>query len=352
MQRPDAGDTGSSVEKKRLHWSAVFYKIAQPRQSLVTKREWRPPTELPDLRRVGHRRARHRDQRRGIARRSRLVLAVGRRLGLRHQPRLARGRRDPRDLRSDATSRQPEFRSRRRSTRWLKDHIAAGVRFVTLNGVYDWGWLAHRARRPMPPSSSLKRSARWRRWSTRTSSNTASTRSASATVCPAKTPRCWRRRARPPASRSTRRQSRRNPTSGNCRRRFAARMAKPIRSIRCCCTSCWSDHRSGRHARAYRLECDLMPMTIAMRRRGIRIDQNAAEQARDRLLANVTPRSRTFGPASARWSAWTRSTVREWKIKTFDRYGIVSPRNTPKGKPSFAAGKSGWMGATNTGCRS
>src|SRR6185295_5432155 len=24
---------------------------------------------------------------------------------------------------------------------WLKDHIAAGVRFVTLNGLYDWGWL-------------------------------------------------------------------------------------------------------------------------------------------------------------------------------------------------------------------
>ena len=25
--------------------------------------------------------------------------------------------------------------------RWLKDLIAAGVRFITMNGGYDWGWL-------------------------------------------------------------------------------------------------------------------------------------------------------------------------------------------------------------------
>ena len=36
---------------------------------------------------------------------------------------------------------------------------------------------------------------------------------------------------------------------------------------------------------AYRLEVDLLPMVLEMRRRGIRIDQDAAEQARDLLLA-------------------------------------------------------------------
>ena len=35
---------------------------------------------------------------------------------------------------------------------------------------------------------------------------------------------------------------------------------------------------------AYRLEVDLLPMVLEMRRRGIRIDQDAAEQARDQLL--------------------------------------------------------------------
>ena len=34
----------------------------------------------------------------------------------------------------------------------------------------------------------------------------------------------------------------------------------------------------------------------------------------------------------------------KWKIKTFKRYGIISPRTTPTGKPSFTAGKTGWMG--------
>src|SRR5262249_15443825 len=34
----------------------------------------------------------------------------------------------------------------------------------------------------------------------------------------------------------------------------------------------------------YRLECDLLPMVHAMRQRGVRIDRNAAEQARDLLL--------------------------------------------------------------------
>ena len=35
---------------------------------------------------------------------------------------------------------------------------------------------------------------------------------------------------------------------------------------------------------AYRLEVDLLPMVLEMRRRGIRIDQDAAEQARDLML--------------------------------------------------------------------
>ena len=35
---------------------------------------------------------------------------------------------------------------------------------------------------------------------------------------------------------------------------------------------------------AYRLDVDLLPMVLEMRRRGIRIDQDAAEQARDLML--------------------------------------------------------------------
>ena len=93
---------------------------------------------------------------------------------------------------------------------------------------------------------------------------------------------------------------------------------------------------------AYRLEVDLLPMVLEMRRRGIRIDQDAAEQARDLLLANATPRSPSFRNSLVRASAWTRSRRNKWKARTFDAHGITYPR-TEKGNPSFTAGKSGWM---------
>ena len=41
-------------------------------------------------------------------------------------------------------------------TRWLKDHIAAGVRIVTQNGLYDWGWLRADLGITMPPSDQLE----------------------------------------------------------------------------------------------------------------------------------------------------------------------------------------------------
>jgi hypothetical protein len=40
--------------------------------------------------------------------------------------------------------------------RWLKDHIVAGVRFVTLNGPFDWGWVGTDLGVTMPPSSQLE----------------------------------------------------------------------------------------------------------------------------------------------------------------------------------------------------
>ncbi len=40
--------------------------------------------------------------------------------------------------------------------RWLKDHIAAGVKFTTQNGLYDWGWLRADLGIAMPPSDQLE----------------------------------------------------------------------------------------------------------------------------------------------------------------------------------------------------
>src|SRR5262249_28757229 len=94
--------------------------------------------------------------------------------------------------------------------------------------------------------------------------------------------------------------------------------------------------------KAYMLEIDLLPMVHAMRRRGIRIDVSAAEQARDLL-------SHRRDAVLAQISEKLESSVgmdeingRKWLIATFDRLGIKYPL-TEKGNPSFKRGKRGWM---------
>ena len=95
---------------------------------------------------------------------------------------------------------------------------------------------------------------------------------------------------------------------------------------------------------AYRLDVDLLPMVHEMRRRGIRVNQDAAEQARDRCLQK---RDRALAELSDKLGvpvSMTEIGKPKWKATTFDAHGIGYPR-TPKGNPSFKAGKTGWMGA-------
>ena len=93
---------------------------------------------------------------------------------------------------------------------------------------------------------------------------------------------------------------------------------------------------------AYRLECDLLPMVSEMRARGIRIDQSAAEQARDlcaqkrdTALAELSEKLGTLVGMDEIGSS-------KWKACTFEAHNISYPK-TPKGNPSFRAGKTGWM---------
>ena len=93
---------------------------------------------------------------------------------------------------------------------------------------------------------------------------------------------------------------------------------------------------------AYRLEVDLLPMVHEMRRRGIRIDTAAAEQARDLLLRK---RDATLAELSEKLGV--RVGMEEigrnkWLTQTFDAQGITYPY-TKKGTPSFTAGTTGWM---------
>ena len=153
--------------------------------------EWQVPRELPDLRRVDIISLDTETLDRGVASRPRLVLAMARRLCLRHQRRLARGRRDSRASTFRCAIPTATISIPRRSIGWLKDLIASGVRIVTQNGIYDCGWLRAEGGIVMPPSDRLEEVGALATIDRREPVQaTASTRSASATACPARTRRC------------------------------------------------------------------------------------------------------------------------------------------------------------------
>ena len=101
---------------------------------------------------------------------------------------------------------------------------------------------------------------------------------------------------------------------------------------------------------AYRLEVDLLPMVHEMRRRGIRIDTAAAEQARDLLL-----QKRDAALAELSEKLGVRVGMEEigrnkWLAQTFDAQGITYPRTEKGNRPSRPAPPAGCT-STNTGCR-
>lgn len=95
----------------------------------------------------------------------------------------------------------------------------------------------------------------------------------------------------------------------------------------------------------YRLECALVPVTVAMRRRGVRIDIDAAEEARDLLLAKRDAALAELSKQYGKPVGMKEVAGKTWKEKAFEQYGIATPERTPKGKPSFAkgGGEDGWM---------
>ena len=87
--------------------------------------------------------------------------------------------------------------------------------------------------------------------------------------------------------------------------------------------------REGTRA-AYRLEVDLMPVTIAMRRGGIRIDQDAAEQGRDEFLAKRNAALKELSDQHGALVGMDEINSPKWKVATFDRYGIHLAAHDPE----------------------
>jgi DNA polymerase I-like protein with 3'-5' exonuclease and polymerase domains len=228
---------------------------------------------------------------------------------------------------------------------WLRDLIAAKVRIVTKNGLYDWGWLWADLGIEMPGAGrleeidalatmvdenrlkySLDALCAWRGFPGKDETLLLEGCAALGLIPPRK------RKSFKPQS-----------VLWQLPARFAGLYAETdaIRTLQLFESLDPVLEQEGTR-NAYRLECDLLPMVHRMRRRGIRIDIGAAEQVRNLLLSK---RDAVLAQISEKLGANTgmdEINGRKWLITTFDRFGIEYPR-TEKGNPSFKRGKRGWM---------
>ncbi len=227
--------------------------------------------------------------------------------------------------------------------RWLKDLVASGVRIVTMNGVYDFGWLGAEAGIAMPPTDRLEEVG-----ALATTVDENLFRYSLDALCetyglPGKDEILLREAVE--AAGFAPRRKKVNVQSHIWQ--LPARYVGPYAEADAVNTLLLFEKLNPvldqeKTRDAYRLDVDLLPMVLEMRRRGIRIDQDAAEQARDLLLgkrdAALAELSSQLGTAVS----MAEINSSKWKAKAFDANQIDYPR-TPKGNPSFAAGKSGWL---------
>ena len=221
--------------------------------------------------------------------------------------------------------------------KWLADLLASDVRVITQNGLYDFGWLHAEAGIRMPPAERLEEIG-----ALATLVDENRHRYSLDALC------AWR--GIPGKDTTLLHEGaaaiglpKRAKAAANIWR-LPARYVGPYAEADASATLALFEDldpildREGTRD-AYRLEIDLLPMVHEMRRRGIRIDTAAAEQARDLLLSK---RDLVFAELSEKLGAnvgMAEIGRNKWLAKTFDALGLDYP-STKMGRPSFTAG---WM---------
>ena len=227
---------------------------------------------------------------------------------------------------------------------WLKDHVASDLRFVTQNGLYDWGWLLAEAGIRMPPTERLEEIGalatmvdenryqygldalcKWRGLPGKDESLLREGCAALGLIT------------------NKRKKFRPQNYIWQLPARYVGHYAEgdAVNTLRL-----YEDldpivDRENTRG-AYRLECDLLPMVLEMRRRGVRIDVTAAERARDLLLAKRDTVLAEISDKLGTPVSMSELARNKWMAATFDREGIKYPC-TDKGNPSFTGGQKGWM---------
>ena len=151
--------TSSPISNGKLLPSGKFTSMHEttPHRTAVQEMaaNWQIPRELPDLRRVGIVALDTETHDEGLRP---TAARPGRGAAVMSAASASPGARTARSARSTFPLRHPDTDNfdPAQVYRWLKDLIASGVRIVTQNGLYDWGWLRTDGGIVMPPSDRLE----------------------------------------------------------------------------------------------------------------------------------------------------------------------------------------------------
>jgi DNA polymerase I-like protein with 3'-5' exonuclease and polymerase domains len=218
---------------------------------------------------------------------------------------------------------------------WLKDHFTSGVRILTQNGLFDYGWVRSDFGLVMPPGERIEELGALATLVDENRLKYGLDALAAWRGLPGKDTTLIREAIKAAGWAGRKR----NINIAEYIYRLPAALVGPYAEQDAIATlETYEDLRpildQENTTAAYRLECELIPMVHAMRRRGIRTDQDAAEKARDHCLLK---RDGVFTELSKKLG--TRIGMEEiacktWLVKTFDAHNIPYPR-TEKNNPSF-----------------
>jgi DNA polymerase I-like protein with 3'-5' exonuclease and polymerase domains len=226
---------------------------------------------------------------------------------------------------------------------WLRDHIASDVRFITQNGLYDFGWLRSDCGILMPPSERLEEIGALAALVDENRFSYSLDSLCAWRGIPGKDETLLAAAVKTFGERVSKKKNRPQSHIYRLPARYVGLYAEadPAATLALFENLNPTLDREGTRA-AYRLEVDLLPMVLEMRLRGIRIDTAKAEQARDLILQKRNQKLAELSEKLGANVGMEEIGRTAWLATTFDQHKIPYPR-TEKGNPSFTAGNTGWM---------